>query len=142
MTQQPKQLSEGEQRLRTQRNKYWRYLGVMALIAGCVGAFTGAIGDAFEQGIVPQWVLLVALTVLVAGFVWLCFDYYRRLDEVDLLDNLWCNTVAFNAGFLIWFVWWILADVGLTTQPSATPIMLTMMAISLIVYAARKLGLR
>ena len=142
MTQQPKRLGEGEQRLQQSRNRYWRYFGVIMLTAAGVGVLTGALGDAFDNGYVPQAVFLAIIAAIAIGFVWLCFDYYRRLDEVDLMDNLWAATVALNAGFLVWFVWWVLGDAGITVRPQATPILLGMLIINLGVYLARKTGLR
>lgn len=132
----------GEQRLKAKQRKFWKYLGI-GFVAALFGGFASGYTTAMSQdGGLPIWVPIVALTAVAIGFVWFTYDYFRRIDEIDLLDNLWSHLFGMYAGVLTFMVWWVLDDLGLVQPISAFGVLAVMMVVTFLTYGARKLGFR
>ncbi len=132
----------GETRLRSRRAAFRRYIG-LAFIAGAIGGFaTGALGRMAAQDAVPAELLGGFWALIVVAGIWFTRDYFRRIDELDLLDNLWASTTALYAFFITAGSWYILHDTGLAPEPDFAATALFTFAVLIIAYAARKLGWR
>lgn len=134
--------TSGEQRLRSRRNRFWRYCAIAFVVALLSGLVSGYASDLYKEGNLPAWSLILIWTVVVLAFIWFSRDYFRRVDELDLLDNLWASTFAIYGYFIMLGSWLLFHDVGLASEPQQIPIAIATFAILMISYLARKLGLR
>ena len=126
----------GEARLRRRWRSFWRYLGVAFVASILVGAFSGALVDIYENGSIP----IIVLTVAV--FAWFTRDYFKRVDELDLMDNLWAHLTGVYGGMIVFAVWYFTAELDLVAYPSAPAMMAIIVLIVFAVYGLRKLGWR
>lgn len=129
---------EGEKRLRTQRKKFWRLVGAgvgIGLVAGLVFGFMG--GYAQDRAISP---LLVwpALGLTIAVFVWYSAVYFRRIDELDLRDNLWASLIGLYVYLVALPAWYFLHDLNQLPPINHWAIYLTTFAAATIAYCVRK----
>lgn len=132
----------GEARLKAKRNAFFRYFG-LAMLAGFIGGMmSGVAAGMVEEGILPIGVLIALWGVTVALFVWFCGDYFRRVDELDLLDNLWASTIGLYGYVVVFGSWYLFHQVGIAPAPDQIAIMLATLAITTAAYVARKLGWR
>lgn len=132
----------GEARLKAKRNAFFRYFG-LAMLAGFIGGMMSGVAAAMvEEGILPIGVLIALWGVTVALFVWFCRDYFRRVDELDLLDNLWASTIGLYGYVVVFGSWYLFHQVGIAPAPDQIAIMLATLAITTAAYVARKLGWR
>ena len=141
MTKADRDLS-GEARMKLRRSRLYRYLGLVflgSLIAGMAG---GAMANLYEDGAIPLWLPVLACAIVAIGMAWFMRDYFRRVDELDVMDNLWAHLIGFYGGAIVFGVWYFLADLGLVGGPSALALFALMMSISAAAYGLRKLGLR
>ena len=132
----------GEARLKTRRRKFFRYFTIAMIVAAAAGLLSGLATSMYEDGALPIWVPILATIVVVAGFVWFSWDYFKRIDEIDLQDNLWANTIGMYVGVITFAAWWFVADLGLVDTPPAIAIVGIMFAATMVVYGLRKLNFR
>lgn len=132
----------GEARLRRRRKSFWRYVALAVLVAFVVGIASGVGVALVEEEILPGWVIYIAIALIVIGFAWFTRDYYRRVDELDLLDNLWAALVAIYFYVCALPVWFVLQDAGLAPEPDHWIIWGGTMIVMLVTYGVRKLGWR
>lgn len=132
----------GEARLKSRRNRFLRFCGLGFVIALATGFFTGFASDLYSDGTLPGWTLFVAWAVAVAGFIWFSWEYFRRVDELDLLDNLWCSLVAFYVYMIALPSWWLFHDLGLAPEIDHSVIYFATFGAAGVAYGLRKLGLR
>jgi hypothetical protein len=132
----------GEARLKSRRNSLWRFCAMGSGIAAVVGLVTGYAGGHYENGTLPAWGLFAAWLVAVASFAWFTWEYFRRVDELDVLDNLWCCLFSLYVYMVAFPSWWLFHDLGLAPEVNHVAIYLATLGIGAIVYIARKLGLR
>ena len=132
----------GEARLKSRRNSLWRFCAIGTGIAAGVGLVTGYAGGLYEDGTVPAWTLFAAWVVAVASFAWFTWEYFRRVDELDVLDNLWCCLFALYFYMVAYPSWWLFHDLGLAPEINHMAIYVATLCLGGIVYCARKLGLR
>ena len=132
----------GEERLKARRRKFWRYVGLALLAALVAGLAMGVAGSMFQHDAVPMWVPVVLAILTFIGMVWFTFDYYRRIDEIDLMDNFWAHLIGLNVGAFAVGFWWLMADIGLLRMPSALEAVGVIALVTVIAYGARKLGWR
>ncbi|MGB7374666.1 hypothetical protein [Pontixanthobacter sp.] len=132
----------GETKLKARRGKFWRYLAIAFLASFAAGIATGYLTGMFEDGALPMWVLFIVWALVFIGLAWFTRDYFRRIDELDLMDNLWSHLVGYYAAVLIFGLWYLLHDIGEVAEPAALPIILVMIVVTFIAYGARKLGFR
>ena len=132
----------GEARLKAKRNAFLRYFG-LAMLAGFVGGMMSGVAAAMvEDGSLPKGVLIALWTATVGLFVWFCRDYFRRVDELDLLDNLWASTIGLYGYVVVFGTWYLFHQVGIAPEIDQIAVMLATLAIATVAYIARKLGWR
>ena len=84
---------------------------------------------------------MVCVAVALA-FAWFTYDYFRRVDELDRMDNLWAHLIGFYGGLIVFGVWYFLAELDLAAKPSAVATVAIMAGLTFVAYGLRKLGLR
>ncbi len=132
----------GEARLKARRSAFWRYFGMALLIAFAAGMMSGVAAAMVENSVLPEWVLIGLWAITIAWFAWFCRDYFRRIDELDLMDNLWASTIGLYGYVVVFGSWFLFHDVGIAPPPDQIAIMLATLAIATAAYIARKLGWR
>lgn len=132
----------GEERLRARRRTFIRYCLVAVAIALAAGLASGFVGALVQDGELPAWLVYVSSALFVIGFAWFTRDYLRRVDELDLLDNLWASLVGFFFYFAAFPVWNSLAQFGLAPPVDGWLLWGGSAIVMLITYFLRKLGLR
>lgn len=135
-------LSSGEERLRKRRRAWWRYLALAFAASVVVGFATGFLTGSYESGAVPLWLPIGVGVLVLVLLAWFTRDYFRRIDEFDLMDNLWAHLIGMYAAISLFAGWYFLADLGLAEHPSALPIVVAMLVFTMLAYGLRKLGLR
>jgi len=95
------------------------------LIAGMVlGLFTGItaaskdIASAEIWTKIPQSLAVGVIAVSLAAFVYGCWRFYKAIDEVELVDNLWASTAAYYLYATLFPVWWALGKADVLPEPS------------------------
>ncbi|MDC0886915.1 hypothetical protein OAS19_03910 [Altererythrobacter sp.] len=132
----------GEARHKKRRNAFWRYLALgigASLIAGFMGGYFTAL---FENGDVPIAVPLAIFGVVVAGLMWFTWDYFRRIDELDLMDNLWAHLIGQYVAVTGFISWYFFAEIGLVGYPTAIAVITMLIGGTFLAYGLRKLGWR
>lgn len=132
----------GEARLKRRRSRFYRYLGLAFLVSIVAGMASGTMVSFYENGLIPLWLPLLAFAIAAAGLVWFTRDYFKRVDELDRMDNLWAHLIGLYGGFIVFCFWYLLADLGVTGEPSGLGVVGAMLLITFAAYGARKLGLR
>ncbi|MFN2100730.1 hypothetical protein [Altererythrobacter sp. MF3-039] len=132
----------GEQRLKSRRNRFFRFCAIGFFGAGLVGFFSGYAADSVADGSFPPWALVVFVALAVAGFVWFSWDYFRRVDELDVMDNLWAGMIGLYFYIVAFPVWHVFYDAGVLSQPHQWTLYLATLAVSMGTYLLRKIGLR
>ncbi|MGB3796347.1 MAG: hypothetical protein WA957_08585 [Alteraurantiacibacter sp.] len=141
MTQATDNLS-GEARLRSRRNRFWTFCIMGFAVAIVAGFVTGYAANLFGDGVLPSWSLFLLWGITQASFTWFTWSYFRRIDELDLLDNLWAALVAFYFYFVAMPSWWLFHDVGLAPEVDHLAIYFATAVVMFATYVLRKLGLR
>ena len=132
----------GEARLKARRNAFLRYFGLIMVAGFIAGMMSGVAAALVEEGILPTSVLIALWSVTVALFACFCRDYFRRVDELDLLDNLWASTIGLYGYLVVFGTWYLFNQVGIAPEPDQVAVMLATLAITTLAYLARKLGWR
>lgn len=132
----------GELKLKARRSAWIRYFIIAVLISFGAGLGTGYLSGLFESGKLPIWILYAAWAVVLAGLAWFTRDYFRRIDELDLADNLWSHLIGYYVTLWAFGLWYVLYDIGRAPEPSALPVIAFMLVTTFVVYGARKLGIR
>ena len=132
----------GETRHTTRRRSFFRYLIVAIVVSLLAGMASGAGAAMVESGTLPPAALYFALALLVAAMIWFTRDYFRRIDELDLLDNLWASTIGLYFYIIAYALWFIVADAELVGEPHSFGLFIATLGVTLGAYLLRKLGLR
>ena len=138
----PTEMQSGEAKLKSRRNAFFRYLALTFLAAMIGGMASGYLTQSYVDDRVGLWLPLVAGAVVVAGLLWFTRDYFNRIDELDLMDNLWAHLYGFYGGLMVYGGWFVLADLGLVDRPTAGVVLLVMILMMFAAYGLRKLGMR
>ncbi|XUU60252.1 hypothetical protein ACRAQ6_11870 [Erythrobacter sp. HA6-11] len=140
---QPNDMSQsGEQRLKDRRRNFWRYVGIAIFVAMLAGFFSGFLMGTYENGEIGLWVPLSAGVVAIALWIWFSVDYFKRIDELDLMDNLWSHLIGVYGAVLTYASWFLLAELDVTPEPTAFGVVAAMLGFTFLAYGARKLGWR
>ncbi|NVE93759.1 hypothetical protein [Altererythrobacter lutimaris] len=142
MTQSNDMSQSGEQRLKDRRRNFWRYVGIAIFVAMLAGFFSGFLMGTYENGEIGLWVPLSAGVVAIALWIWFSVDYFKRIDELDLMDNLWSHLIGVYGAVMVYGSWFLLAELDLTPEPTALGIILALIGFTFLAYGARRLGWR
>lgn len=82
------------------------------------------------------------LAVATVGFIWFCREYFRRVDELDLQDNLWSSLIGFYAFSVALPVWAVLHELHQLPAPDAWMLWGLSAVAATLAYGWRKLGTR
>lgn len=137
-------LGEGERAERLRRRKFWGAIGATAIFGLPIGFFLGrsagrnggSMSEAFT-GLPPE-VTIGLLALAVLGFLWGCWIFFKNIDEVEIVDNLWGSTAAFYFYMIAFPVWWVLWKAQLSKEPNDWIILAATLAFGTIVYLYRK----
>ena len=130
----------GEARLR-QRSRRIRNVWVAALSVGFLGgmAFGLADGNALPLSPALFWTLLALVAGgMVAVNVW----FIRRVDELEVMDNLWAGFVGYIAHIVIGAGWVAAAARGYAPTPDVLAVLMATLAVTLLAYLGLKLRRR
>jgi hypothetical protein len=130
----------GEDRLRQRRRRIRAMqVGILGLGALFGIAFGLSEGGALRLSPLLWWTLVGLLAVgVVAANLW----YMRRVDEVEVMDNLWAAFVGMNAHILIGAGWVAASARGMTPAPDVLSVLMATLIITLITYVGLKLRRR
>jgi hypothetical protein len=135
---------DGENLHAQQRKQFWRNLALAGIGAAPIGAGVGwGIGrskgdfNAFWNAS-PDWLILSLLALAAATIIYGSWRFYRAIDEVELLDNLWASSAAYSAYALLFPAWWVLGKSGITGAPNHWLVFVVALGAGLAVYLARK----
>lgn len=134
--------TSGEQRLAAKRNRFWRYVAIAFMLSALAGFFSGWLVISYQDGTVPLAVPLIVIGIGMAALVWFTRDYFRRVDELDLMDNLWSHLIGLYGTLIFYGAWYFLHDLGITTEPTALGVIIALIFITFAAYGLRKLGWR
>lgn len=132
----------GEARLKTRRAAFWRYVTIAFALSLVVGIATGIASALVSEGILPLALMIGLWTVTMVGFAWFTRDYFRRIDEVDLQDNLWASTIGLYVYVFTLGTWIVFHEIKVLPEPQDLTIAAITFAAVLVAYGARKLGFR
>ncbi len=135
-------VQSGEARLKSRRYRFLRYCAIGYVLAVALGFITGFAQDLFAQGTLPAWMLFALWGLALAGFSWFTVGYFRRVDEVDMQDNLWACLVAFYFYAVAFPSWYLFEQLGLAPPANQIAIYMASGAVLVVTYLARKAGLR
>lgn len=134
--------TSGEQRHKSRRSAFFRYVAIAFAVALVAGAVTGVGASMVKVGDLPLGVLIAIWFVVTIAFIWFSRDYFRKVDELDLSDNLWACTIGLYGNMIAYGTWWFFNHAGALTEPDAGAIFWITFALTAVAYFARRLGLR
>lgn len=137
-----KKAESGEQKLVRRRRAFFLFVIFGLVVAAGAGLASGLVTAKVEQGLIPEWAVYTMLAATAAGFIWFGYRYYHRIDELDLMDNLWANTVGIYVYVIITFVWMALDQAGIASPPQHLPILISTIVASGLAYLIRRIGVR
>ncbi|MBD2841842.1 hypothetical protein [Erythrobacter rubeus] len=132
----------GEERFRRRRNSFWRYLALAFVGFAIAGFISGYAQDSYKAGDLPTWVPITLAIMVCAALIWFTWDYFRRVDELDLMDNLWAHLIGTYTAVIVFMGWYLSGDLGLSSYPTAFGVMCALIAGTFVAYCLRKLGFR
>lgn len=132
----------GEARLKSRRYRFFRFCAIGFAAAFVTGLATGYAGDLLRDGTVPAWLFYVVFGITLASLSWFTWEYFRRVDELDLLDNLWASMIAIYFYIVALPSWYLFHDLDLVGEPNQVIIYIATSVVLLASYGLRKLGLR
>lgn len=132
----------GEERFRKRRKSFFTYVGVAMLVALGAGIASGALAANVSLGNAPVWLFFAVWVIMLVAFVWFTRDYFRRVDELDLMDNLWASLAALYTYVVVYGSWYLFASLDIAPPINADVIFWTTMGAMLVAYGIRKLGWR
>ena len=137
-------MMEGENLHEQSRTRFGRSLAIVGIGAAPSGAGVGwGIGhskgdfDAFWNA-APDWLVLALLALAAVTLLYGSWRFYRSVDEVEMLDNLWGSAAAYGAYSMLFPAWWALDRAGITGEPNHWLIFLVALGVGLAAYLGRK----
>jgi len=137
-------MTSGEDLHAAGRKRFWRTLSLAGL-AGIPVGFAVGLGFGLSRGDInafwtgaPDWLVVALVAASAAGFLWGSWRFYRSIDEVERLDNLWSSTVASGAYAILFPAWWALGKAGIVSPPNDWAIYLAALLLGLVAYGKRK----
>ncbi len=132
----------GEARLRARRTKFFTFVGAGIGIAFVAGIFSGMFTSLIEDEVMPTWSIWPVLIAGATAFGWFSYRYYQKIDELDLADNLWANTIGLYFYVAVTPCWVLLNELRLVPPPHHIGMLFATIGVAMIAYLVRKLGLR
>lgn len=136
-------MMDGENLHEVHRRRYWRYLAIVGLggmpIGFGLGWAAGRYGDrqAFWD-MSPDWLVIGLLGIAIATICFGTWRFYRSIDEVELQDNLWANSISYGVYALLFPAWWVLGKAGMAREPNDWLIFVVALCAGLVGYLGRK----
>lgn len=130
----------GEHRLRRRRLRIL-VVWIITIGAGFLGGITFGLAASGVLSLSPLlfWTGLALLAVgLVAASLW----FMRRVDEVEVIDNLWASFAGLLAHTLISAGWVAASARGLAPAPDVISVLLGTLAVTVVAYLGLKLRRR
>ncbi len=130
----------GEARLH-QRSRRIRNVWIAALSVGFLGGMAFGLADGGALPLSPAlfWTLLALVAGgVVAVNVW----FIRRVDELEVMDNLWASFVGVIAHILIGAGWVAAAARGYAPAPDVPAVLMATLVVTLLAYFGLKLRRR
>lgn len=131
--------TSGEARLALKRRKFWTYLGRATLAAALVGGVIGGGRAASELAGLSGWIVAALAVLAIGAWVWFSRDYFRRIDELELQDNLWASLIALYFFVAATPFWLLLHDLGFAPEPDTMTLWWATIGAMAIAYGVRKL---
>ena len=132
----------GQQRLHTRRRKLIRLVALATLGFTVLGAATGFIAAMTEGTRLPSWTVMPLVAAAVIGLAIFSVVYFRRIDEVDLADNLWASLIGLYFYGAAFPAWEFLNTIGSLPPVHGWGLWGATMVVALLAYVARRTGLR
>lgn len=132
----------GEARLKARRSAFWRYVALSLAVSFTVGITAGMAAGLVSKGILPTALMIVLWLLTMIGFAWATRDYFRRIDEVDLQDNLWASTIGLYVYVVTLGSWVVFNEIDVLPAPQQYIIAAITFSSALVAYGIRKLGWR
>ena len=135
---------EGERIEARRRRFFWLSIGVMAAAGAGLGFVVGATAALKDLAIgeiwiaLPQLFVVALLSVSLAGFLYGTWRFYKAIDEVELVDNLWGSTAACYIYAILFPLWWALSKAQLVSAPDDWAIFYTALGGGMLAYLWRK----
>ncbi|WP_338244981.1 hypothetical protein [Aurantiacibacter hainanensis] len=132
----------GEQRLESRTRRLWTFcaLGMAATIA--IGLGSGYAAALYEEGALPGWLIVVLWGLALVSFTWFTWGYFRRVDELDVMDNLWAGMIGLYFYCVGLPTWLAFAHIGIAPPMDDVLLYVAVAVVTGIAYGLRKLGLR
>lgn len=135
---------EGERQEARRRRMFWMSIGALFIAGMVLGFFTGitaAIENVEIDEIwtrIPQSLAVGVIVVSLAMFIYGCWRFYKAIDEVEMLDNLWGSAASYYLYATLFPVWWALGKANLLPEPSDWGIYFAALGAGGLVYLWRK----
>lgn len=139
---------EGERLEARRRRLFWISVGILVAAGAILGFFTGATaaikGLAYDEiwSAIPAPLAIGLIAVFVSAFFYGCWRFYKAIDEVELVDNLWASTASYYLYAVLFPVWWVLGKAGILPEPHDWAIYLAALAGGMLIYGWRKWRVR
>jgi Kef-type K+ transport system membrane component KefB len=133
----------GERLHDERRRKFWKLVSALAA-AGAIGGFVFgfAVGytEAGDHPLSPTLRLAATAAVLlsVAGGAYFSWRFFRTVDEVEVVDNLWGSLIGFYVYAFLFPAWWALHWLEAAPEPNDWIIFAAAIVSATAAYGVRK----
>ncbi len=131
----------GERQERAKRNRTWTYYAALALAGGVVGfvfAQYETDGAVWADGTIPPTVAVGLALVTAVAIIGGCIFMKRRMDEVELQNNLYAGAAASIIVMTGYPVWYLLWKGQLVPEPSHRIMFAALYLVMVVTYLIRK----
>lgn len=128
----------GEQREAKRRRNFWLMTGGLMAAGMIAGMLSGLFEKDSGLTLDPAWAVAFILIIFVT-FVWLSIVFFKRVDELELADNLWAGLFGIYFYIAAQPSWHVLHQVDLVGPIQPWPIYFATLFVSIAAYLGRKL---
>ena len=135
---------EGERVEARRRKIFWTSLGIIAAGGAIVGFFTGIRAASKNVGFgeswsgLPEGLVIALMAVSLMAFLYGTWRFFKAIDEVELVDNLWASTAAYYVYGVLFPIWWVLGKSGIVAEPNDWAIYIVALGAGMVIYLGRK----
>lgn len=135
---------EGERMEARRRRLFWGSIAgfiVTGAVTGAIIGYGSASRDIAPDEIwtsLPQPLAMALVGASLIAFFYGCWRFYKTIDEVELVDNLWGSTASYYVYATLFPVWWVSAKVGVVPQPNDWAIYAIALGGGALIYVWRK----